>query len=267
MEDLRIKVSSDGERDEAIFYIKKIGFLDGCIHDRVGMVGTYKGKVFSDYEEHFDGYDYTGRIVTMNELRIMASQKTDGNNMKEYLVKDKQTGSYYVDRNPAHYDDAIEIPEGAIIAVHYNRSDKIYFWKDNETHLVGEVWVSCEPNGLRTIESFLSEHKDYCIVVWQRHTKPEELPFVDDNLSKVDETLKDRQSQYGSFEDVSFVTQGIIEIMSQCNYKNLPRPHQMALYMIASKMARLVNGDCNHLDSWHDIGGYAKLIENLIEGK
>ena len=41
-------------------------------------------------------------------------------------------------------------------------------------------------------------------------------------------------------------------------------PHRMALYMIASKMARIVNGDFNSIDGWHDIGGYSKLIEDLL---
>jgi len=38
-----------------------------------------------------------------------------------------------------------------------------------------------------------------------------------------------------------------------------------ALDMIAHKMSRLVNGDCYHRDSWHDIMGYAKLIDVRLE--
>jgi hypothetical protein len=91
--------------------------------------------------------------------------------------------------------------------------------------------------------------------------------IVHAELSKVDVTLLERQSQYGCFEDVAFVTQGIIDLLRKCKYDNMPKSHQMALYMIASKMARLVNGDHNHIDSWHDIGGYSKLIENLIGGE
>ena len=88
--------------------------------------------------------------------------------------------------------------------------------------------------------------------------------------SKIDETLAERQAQYGCFEDVAFVTESIMGILSKVRgngLQDLPNPHRMALYMIASKMARIVNGDFNHLDSWHDIGGYAKLIEKLIEGE
>jgi hypothetical protein len=38
-----------------------------------------------------------------------------------------------------------------------------------------------------------------------------------------------------------------------------------ALDMIVHKMSRLVNGDCYHRDSWHDIMGYAKLIDMRLE--
>jgi len=34
--------------------------------------------------------------------------------------------------------------------------------------------------------------------------------------------------------------------------------------MIAYKLARLVNGRINDLDSWHDIAGYALLVHNQI---
>lgn len=86
----------------------------------------------------------------------------------------------------------------------------------------------------------------------------------------VDATLAERQSTYGNFEDVAFVTENIMSILAQVRVNglnDLPNTHRMALYMIASKMARIVNGDFNHLDSWHDIGGYSKLIEKLIKGE
>lgn len=83
----------------------------------------------------------------------------------------------------------------------------------------------------------------------------------------IEATLAERQAQYGCFEDVAFVTENIMAILSKVRtngLNDLPYPHRMALYMIASKMARIVNGDFNHKDSWHDIGGYSKLIEDLL---
>lgn len=82
----------------------------------------------------------------------------------------------------------------------------------------------------------------------------------------VDATLSQRQSQYGCYEDVAHVTQQILSALRVGNYDELPAPMKESLHMIASKMARIVNGDPEYLDNWHDIGGYAKLIEKLIEG-
>lgn len=88
--------------------------------------------------------------------------------------------------------------------------------------------------------------------------------------NSIEHTLAERQSTYGNFEDVAFVTENIMHILAKVRVNgldDLPHTHSMALYMIASKMARIVNGDFNHLDSWHDIGGYSKLIEKLIKGE
>ena len=42
----------------------------------------------------------------------------------------------------------------------------------------------------------------------------------------------------------------------------MPDIQREALEMIASKLARIFNGDNNYADSYHDIGGYSKLAEN-----
>ena len=83
----------------------------------------------------------------------------------------------------------------------------------------------------------------------------------------IEATLAERQAQYGCFEDVAFVTENIMATLSKVRSNgltDLPHTHRMALYMIASKMARIVNGDFNSIDEWHNIGGYSKLIEDLL---
>ena len=35
--------------------------------------------------------------------------------------------------------------------------------------------------------------------------------------------------------------------------------------MILHKLARILNGDPNYVDSWHDIAGYAILVEDIIK--
>lgn len=83
----------------------------------------------------------------------------------------------------------------------------------------------------------------------------------------VDATLAERQSQYGCYEDVAYITQEILKALRISGYDRMPATHKESMHMIASKMARLVCGDCNSIDGWHDIGGYAKLIEKLIKGE
>ena len=217
--------------------------------------------------------------------------------MKEYLVK-TDSGSYLYTKNVSDIaaERVIEVPEGADVAFKKKYGDGLCFFQcvgDN-----GADWCS----GTRKWISRIHPVDDWYFKnsPWQRHTQPEELPFVDDEPKYTDDevkymdengqgrsqsindqyaeieqvrkqsieaTLAERQAQYGCFEDVAFVTENIMAVLSKVRtngLNDLPHTHRMALYMIASKMARIVNGDFNYRDNWHDIGGYSKLIEDLL---
>ena len=58
--------------------------------------------------------------------------------------------------------------------------------------------------------------------------------------------LEDRAKNYGTFEALSKIE---------------------ALDMICHKIARIINGDPNHLDSWQDIAGYARLVAERLQGR
>lgn len=204
--------------------------------------------------------------------------------LKEYL--DKEKGYTLVNDSAKRTTDWIEVPEGANFFVDngdggiffkamnshdtwsINRGDKE--WKHGAVEMSEymDAFGECKIVWRREDESIVDAELDEDELIMDKAKVPQHIiDSVTQSLSKVDETLSERQSQYGCFEDVAFVTENIISIMKRCGYDNMPHPHRMAMYMIVSKMARLVNGDCNHLDSWHDIGGYAKLIENLIGGE
>jgi hypothetical protein len=52
------------------------------------------------------------------------------------------------------------------------------------------------------------------------------------------------------------------------NWSRLQPDQQEALEMIAHKVGRILNGDPNYHDSWHDIVGYTKLVaDRLATGK
>ena len=171
-------------------------------------------------------------------------------NLKEYLRKNSNgTYSYIGTVRPEHVSNfMIEIPEGANYA--YNNDQ-----------------------GLCFLSGSLGDN--HPLLIWQRHTNPEELPFIDDEplqglndqyaeIETVRQTLNQRQEQYGSFEDVAMITEQMVDVMRKGYYENLAYNQKMALYMICSKMARIVNGNPNQKDSWHDIAGYATLIDSEL---
>lgn len=78
----------------------------------------------------------------------------------------------------------------------------------------------------------------------------------------VEDTLAERGARYGDFTDHAVIADGIIACMEAApGWANL-KPHQrQALRVIADKQARILNGDPEYHDNWHDIQGYAKLAE------
>lgn len=81
----------------------------------------------------------------------------------------------------------------------------------------------------------------------------------------VQNTLADREPKYGSWKTNAGTAQGLKDAMRAApNWAKL-LPHQReSLDMIATKIGRILCGDPNNVDSWHDIGGYAGLSEREI---
>lgn len=83
---------------------------------------------------------------------------------------------------------------------------------------------------------------------------------------EIENTLKNRHSCYGNFESQAEISQNIKKAMkASANWNNLYPEMREALEMIANKISRILNGDFTHIDSWHDIAGYAKLIEQKLD--
>ena len=81
----------------------------------------------------------------------------------------------------------------------------------------------------------------------------------------IEETLKERGSRYGSFEDQGRIEQEIKDAMRRApGWDKLAPDQKSALEMIAVKISRILKGDPDYADSWHDIQGYAKLIEDRL---
>jgi len=100
----------------------------------------------------------------------------------------------------------------------------------------------------------------------QGKTKPKPGEFVQADTN-VDAILNERAGNYGSFKDVAGCAQEIKNAIRMCNNSELDDDQVEALDMIASKIARIVNGNPNHTDSWIDIAGYATLVADRLQGK
>jgi transposase len=90
------------------------------------------------------------------------------------------------------------------------------------------------------------------------------------NAQEIDAILNTRASTYGSFVDVSRMAQRLKNVAHTAageQGKTFAADQAEALDMIFSKLARILNGDPNHTDSWIDIAGYATLVADRLQGK
>lgn len=82
----------------------------------------------------------------------------------------------------------------------------------------------------------------------------------------VDTTLAVRGQRYGDFANQGRITQAIKAAMRDSpNWDRLDPDQRESLEMIAHKVGRILNGDPDYADSWHDIAGYARLIEARLQ--
>ena len=85
----------------------------------------------------------------------------------------------------------------------------------------------------------------------------------------ITDILTERGKNYGAFKDHAHITQTLKRcITSHLKYRGpvLTVDQQEALDMICHKIGRIVNGNPNHVDSWDDIAGYARLVADRLRG-
>lgn len=79
-------------------------------------------------------------------------------------------------------------------------------------------------------------------------------------------TLKDREPKYGNYASRANISQTIKDaFVLGDNWRTMSADKRESLEMIASKISRILNGDAGLKDSWHDIAGYAKLVEETLD--
>jgi hypothetical protein len=79
------------------------------------------------------------------------------------------------------------------------------------------------------------------------------------------QTVKDRGVTHGDFHTQSNCTENIARcVRNSRNYGDLPTYAKHALEMVSVKLGRILSGDWSYVDHWHDIAGYASLVEQEL---
>lgn len=104
-----------------------------------------------------------------------------------------------------------------------------------------------------------------------------QLSDRDHRPKPINSTLSERGDRYGDFTGHAAIAQRLMDSMrgsvsikmngdrQNFVFETLSPVHRQALTVIADKIARILNGDPNYRDNWHDIQGYAKLAEDRCE--
>jgi hypothetical protein len=86
-------------------------------------------------------------------------------------------------------------------------------------------------------------------------------------MTDIQTTLAERGRRYGNFLEHACVTMALKNVMDgelSLRNKVLAPDQTEALHMIAHKIGRIINGDPDYSDSWHDIAGYAQLVADRL---
>lgn len=86
-------------------------------------------------------------------------------------------------------------------------------------------------------------------------------------MSEIDKILEERAKVHGDFERFARLCQDLKHIAQQFQINNevyMSSVQNEALNMILHKIARVLNGDPNHVDHWDDIAGYATLVSRNL---
>ena len=80
-------------------------------------------------------------------------------------------------------------------------------------------------------------------------------------MKDINDTLDAREEEYGDYRELAWLLEGIMDTYScSKNFLRMEPYQRVALYMDAMKTVRILNGNFDNIDSWHDKAGYAELV-------
>ena len=89
-------------------------------------------------------------------------------------------------------------------------------------------------------------------------------------MTDLKKLLAERTKQYGEFMPIAEASQELKTCLRHYIYDRdlkFQADQIEALEMICHKIARIINGDPDYIDSWDDIAGYAKLVADRLQNE
>ena len=89
-------------------------------------------------------------------------------------------------------------------------------------------------------------------------------------MNDIQATLDERVTRYGDFTGHAQITMALKRTIAEFRinrHQDLADYQIEALHMICHKIGRILNGDPDYADSWHDIAGYAQLVANRLNSE
>jgi len=90
----------------------------------------------------------------------------------------------------------------------------------------------------------------------------------EESLRQNNKTLNDRGLTYGPYREGIVIRESILEVIldGYLNHHGEPMPwiYKQFVWDIANKLSRIAVCP-THMDTWHDISGYAQLIEASLK--
>lgn len=77
----------------------------------------------------------------------------------------------------------------------------------------------------------------------------------------IEKTLQDRETMYGPYSEHARIEAALDRVVNTTDISRLSDVQLAGLRMIMHKIARILNAGYNNVDNWHDIAGYATLVE------
>lgn len=85
-------------------------------------------------------------------------------------------------------------------------------------------------------------------------------------MKSIDEILQERENEYGDYAVGAHLGRSLMRTCENTpSWQRMTSSEQYAVIMICAKLARVLNGNPHHMDSWRDIAGYATLTVDYIK--